>query len=85
MEFLQRLPADRVVQLHFAGGHWHQDMLVDSHSQPAPPQVWSLLETVLEKFNVKAVLLERDKNLPPFTELLDELRRARELRQVRRQ
>ena len=28
---LDRWPWDRVVQLHFAGGHWHDGSLIDSH------------------------------------------------------
>ena len=32
--FLDRLPLDRVVQLHFAGGEWHDGRLVDSHARP---------------------------------------------------
>ena len=33
--FLDRLPLDRVVQLHFVGGHREGDFLIDSHSAPA--------------------------------------------------
>ena len=75
--FLDRLPLDRVVQLHFAGGHWHDGVLVDSHSRPTPPEVWALLEEVLARAPVKGIILERDEDLPPFGELLDELDRAR--------
>jgi uncharacterized protein (UPF0276 family) len=75
--FLDRLPLDRVVQLHFAGGHEEDGILVDSHSAPAPPEVWSLLESVLARAPVKGVILERDVNLPPFGELLVEVERVR--------
>ncbi len=74
---LGRLPLDRVVQLHFAGGLWHDGTLVDSHSRPTPPAVWALLEEVLARAPVKGVILERDEDLPPFGELLAELDRAR--------
>jgi uncharacterized protein (UPF0276 family) len=77
--FLDRLPLDRVVQLHFAGGQWSDGRLVDSHSHPTPAEVWRLLETVVERAPVKGIILERDENIPPLGELLEELARAREI------
>lgn len=76
-EFLRRLPSERVVQLHFVGGHRHGDVLVDSHSHATPSEVWELLEEVLARAPVKGAVLERDENLPPFAELAAELARAR--------
>ena len=75
--FLDRLPLDRVVQLHFAGGHQGGGRVIDSHSGPTPPEVWDLLEAVVARAPVKGIILERDEALPPFGELLDELDRAR--------
>jgi uncharacterized protein (UPF0276 family) len=78
-DVLDRLPLDRVVQLHFAGGEWHDGRLVDNHSRPAPPEVWALLEEVIARAPVKGIILERDDDLPPLSELLDEVDRARSL------
>lgn len=78
-EFLRRLPLERVVQLHFAGGHWRGDVLVDSHSHPTPPAVWSCMEDVFARAPVKAAVLERDRNFPLFQDLLEEIERARSL------
>lgn len=78
-EFLDALPAERVVQLHFAGGHRHGPVLVDSHSHPTPEEVWELMDEVLRRAPVRGVVLERDENLPPFAELAAELRRARDI------
>ena len=77
--FLQQLPLERVVQLHFVGGHWHEDVLVDSHSQRTPPEVWALMEEVMKRAAVKGVVLERDENLPPFEEMLEELEQVRRM------
>ena len=78
-EFLNRLPLERVAQLHFAGGHWRNDVLIDSHAHRTPPEVWSRMAEVLARAPVKAAVLERDENLPPFEHLLAELEQAREL------
>lgn len=77
--FLEKLPLERVVQLHFTGGRWQDGVLLDDHSQPTPPEVWELMEKVLASAPVRGIVLERDENLPPFGELLSELERTREI------
>jgi uncharacterized protein len=79
LAYLARLPLERVVQLHFVGGHWERDVLIDSHSRPTPPDVWALVDAVLARAPVRGAVLERDENLPPFAELVDELEQARAL------
>jgi uncharacterized protein (UPF0276 family) len=74
---LDRLPWDRVVQLHFAGGHWQDGSLVDSHGYSTPPEVWRVLEEAVSRASVRGIILERDENLPVLAELLAELDRAR--------
>jgi uncharacterized protein (UPF0276 family) len=78
-EFLQALPWERIVQLHFVGGHWHDGVLIDSHSQSTPVEVWELMQKVVASASVKGIVLERDENLPPFTEVVKELHQAREI------
>ncbi|MEA5565465.1 DUF692 domain-containing protein [Anabaena sp. UHCC 0399] len=77
--FLQDLPWERVVQLHFVGGHWHDGILIDSHSQSTPSQVWQLIDEVVARVAVKGIVLERDENLPAFAELTGELQQARQI------
>ncbi len=77
--FLDRAPLERVVQLHFTGGHWHGGQLVDSHSAATPEAVWEVLEAVVERAPVKGMILERDERMPPFADLLGEIARAREV------
>jgi uncharacterized protein (UPF0276 family) len=77
--FLDELPLERVVQLHFVGGHWDQGVWIDSHSTTTPDEVWKLLEDVFQRAPVKAALLERDENFPDFVELADELSRVRSI------
>lgn len=78
-DFLQQLPWERIVQLHFVGGHWHDGILIDSHSQSTPLEVWQLMDEVVARVSVKGIVLERDENLPPFAELTQELEKAREI------
>lgn len=77
--FLDDAPLENVVQLHFTGGEWAGDVLVDSHSAATPEEVWQLMEEVVSKAPVKGILLERDEKIPPLAELLPEIARAREI------
>jgi uncharacterized protein (UPF0276 family) len=77
LQFLWRLPPQRLVQLHFVGGHWENGVLIDSHSSSTPEEVWQLLEEVIKFAPIRGIILERDERLPPVVELLSELDRAR--------
>ncbi|MCP3065172.1 DUF692 domain-containing protein [Myxococcus sp. K38C18041901] len=80
--FLEALPLDRVIQIHLAGGEKHGGRWVDSHSQSvdAHPEVWRLLEYVVARSPVRAVLIERDQNFPSeFQEMLQDIEHAREI------
>lgn len=78
--FVDAIPRERVVQLHLAGGVWDEtELLVDTHSEPVPEEVWQLTEYVCQNASVKALLLERDDNFPLWDEIEGELRRARQI------
>jgi hypothetical protein len=78
--FVDGLPHERIVQVHLAGSEKHGGMWIDTHSRSVGehPEVWGLLEALVKKAPVKAVLLERDQNFPvDFQEIVDDLDRAR--------
>jgi len=78
-EFLSAIPLERVVQVHIIGGHYSDGVLIDSHSQYTPEEVWKMLEFVAHRAKIKAVLLEWDDLFPDFKVILDDLRRACEI------
>lgn len=78
-EFIRRLAPERIAQLHFVGGEMIGGRWVDNHAQATNPEIWELMDTVLQHGNVKGAILERDTNFPPFAEVRDELRQAREI------
>ena len=75
--FLDAIPAERVVQFHLAGHSEGQTCLIDTHDQPVCEEVWSLYAKALERFGPVSTMIERDDNIPPLSELLDELAHAR--------
>ncbi|MCB1385030.1 MAG: DUF692 domain-containing protein [Nitratireductor sp.] len=75
--FVEAIPADRVVQFHLAGHSEGEHCLIDTHDQPVCDAVFELYGRALERFGPVSTMIERDDNIPPLAELLDELNRAR--------
>lgn len=75
--WIERLPLDRVRQIHLAGHSQGVDMLVDTHDAPVPETVWDLYRRFVPRLGEVAVMIERDDHIPPLPELLSELDRAR--------
>jgi uncharacterized protein (UPF0276 family) len=79
-EFLQDMPADRIRYFHLAGHYVEdEDLRIDTHGTAGDDQAWDLLEEAYRRFGPVPTLLERDFNFPPIEELLDEVRRIKQL------
>lgn len=68
-----------VRQFHISGHKISAGIRVDTHDEPVSDDVWDLFEIAKDKWPDVPVLLERDDNIPPLGELLDELRIARDV------
>jgi uncharacterized protein (UPF0276 family) len=72
--YIDKIPKERVVQIHVAGHHVRDDGLrIDTHGEPVPDDVYELLAHTLRKMGPVPVLLERDNNIPPLDTLLAEV------------
>ncbi len=73
-EYLQAVPAERISYLHVAG-HYNEaeDLIVDTHGADIIDPVWNMLDKAYELFGVIPTLLERDFNIPPLPELMEEV------------
>jgi len=78
-KFLDKIPLNRVVQLHFVGSHRHGKRLIDAHANRTEEEIWNVFREVCTRCNVKGAILERDENFPPFADILDEIEKARTL------
>ncbi len=85
-QFIESLPAERVVYMHVAG-HYQQaeDLIIDSHGAEVIDPVWRLLERTYSHLGTPPTLLERDFNLPPLETLLYEVRHIRALQCLHRE
>jgi uncharacterized protein (UPF0276 family) len=82
-EFLNGIPADRVIQFHLAGHSDMENYIVDTHDHPVREEVWDLYEAALQRFGPVSTMIERDDHIPPLAEMMDELNHARELARKR--
>jgi uncharacterized protein (UPF0276 family) len=75
---IARLPLERVAEIHVAG-HTHSSsgLVLDTHGEPVPDPVLTLLEWTLKRTGPVPVLLERDNRVPALGELVDELAKIR--------
>lgn len=80
--FLRALPGERIRYIHTAG-HYREadDLVIDTHGASVIDPVWTLLEQTYQRFGVFPTLLERDFNIPPLADLVEEVSRIAELQQ----
>lgn len=80
-DYLERFPLRRVAEIHLAGHEEVLDaagdaLLLDSHGQAVSDAVWSLYAEVIEVGGARPTLIERDNNVPAFSEVVAEVARA---------
>jgi len=76
--FIDRLPDGVVGSVHTAGGEEVGDVLLDTHSGCVPEQAMTLLEYLLKRQSPETIVLERDRNLKEFDDIMNDMRRIRE-------
>lgn len=82
-EYLDSLPASAVEEIHLAGHAqdetWGPDLLIDTHGAPIAEPVWSLYQRLIDRIGGRPTLIERDDNIPKFSELMVERNRAHDV------
>ena len=75
-DWLRRVPAAAVGEVHLAGHAVAERLLIDDHGAPVAPAVWALYDEAAARFPAAATLVEWDANLPDLATLLAEAREA---------
>lgn len=81
LDYILGLPTDRIVQIHLAGHSDHGDYIIDTHDAPVIQPVWDLYGETIKRFGHISTMIERDDNMPPLSDLLDEIAKAKEIAQ----
>ena len=78
-DYLKSMPTERIVYLHMAG-HFDEadDLKIDTHGQDVKQEVWQLLEKTYQQHGLIPTLLERDFNIPPMDEMMQEVQKIRD-------
>ncbi len=77
LTYLRSLPHQRIRQFHLAGHSDYGELCIDTHDHAVCADVWDLYQTAVKLFGETPVMIERDDNIPPLTELIQELDHAR--------
>jgi len=58
-DLLQQLPAERIIEIHLAGGSWYQDYYLDAHSGVSSPELLALTDTIVRDLPcLKSIVFE---------------------------
>lgn len=78
--YIDAFPDEAIMEIHLAGHtpdpQLGQGLLIDSHDAPIAPEVWRLYERLIARIGSRPTLIERDDQIPAFSELLMERRKA---------
>jgi uncharacterized protein len=77
LTYLDAIPAARVQQFHLAGHENNRSYIIDTHDHPIVDGVWELYRHALRRFGQVSTMVERDANIPPLADLVQELDQAR--------
>lgn len=75
-DYLLNIPHERVAQMHIAGHSKYERFIIDTHDHPVIDPVWELYDLAIQKVGPTATLLEWDANIPSFTEVHREAKKA---------
>jgi len=78
-QYLAGVPAERVQQIHIAGHSNCGDYIVDTHDADVIDPVWALYAKAVKRFGLVSTMIERDDRIPPLSDLIAELGRARRI------
>jgi uncharacterized protein (UPF0276 family) len=67
---IAHLPLAAIGEIHIAGFEVFDGIAIDTHGAAPAPQVWGLLDSVIQQTGEIPVLLERDNNIPALDAFL---------------
>ena len=79
IDYLNNVPIERVQQYHLAGHSDYTNYIIDTHDHAIVDSVWQLYKKAVARFGEVSTMIERDDNIPPLSDVLDELEQARQI------
>ena len=80
-DYINELPVASVAQIHLAGCSepLTGEMTIDDHARPVSDDVWLGYQQALTRFGAVPTLIEWDSDLPQWSVLVDEAKKARDI------
>ena len=78
-DYLAAVPGDRVKQIHLAGHSNYGNFIIDTHDAAVIDPVWQIYAETISRFGPIPTMIERDDKIPPYQEVVDELKHARQI------
>lgn len=75
-QWLAKIPAAIVGEIHIAGHTEEDGVLIDTHGAAVNGETWALYRDAIQRFGQVPTLLERDRDLPALDELVREAAQA---------
>ena len=73
--YLRAMPLEKIAYVHIAGHRRkRKNFILDTHGAEIVSPVWALLDKLTEMTPLPAIMIERDANIPPLEEILEEIR-----------
>lgn len=79
IDYIEAIPSDRIYQIHLAGHSNMGDYIIDTHDHDVITPVWNLYEETIERHGFISTMIERDDQIPPLSDLLQELNHAKKI------
>ncbi len=76
IDYLDKLPKNKIKQLHLAGFENRGNYLLDAHNHCIQPPVWDLFETFIKTIGPIPTLIEWDHDIPDWEILMNERNKA---------
>ena len=76
MDYIRSIPAERVGEIHLAGGEERDGYMLDTHSREVPDDVWEIYRAAVEHCGDTPSLIEWDNDIPEFSVLACEASKA---------
>jgi hypothetical protein len=76
---IEKLPLERVIEIHLSGMNLQDGIVWDDHAVPAPPEMFDLLAQVTKRARPRALTMEYNWESLPHAVIVSHLERARNI------
>jgi len=73
VDWLHEIQPEFIKQLHIVGYTERNGLFYDSHANNIQPALYTLTREVIKYSQVDSIIIERDNNFPPLSQITDEL------------